>query len=108
MKTVVYLTCTKLPCTDVLQAPVILCLKDTIELLSGTKTLPALLATSQEIFDDCECLAYWRYTLAYDETLLVDPEVLLVPDDILGIFCETCFTDWVKELIAQAILEAQI
>lgn len=100
MESVLYLTCTKLPCIGTSQAPIVLCIADTIALVSGNQTLPGFLITSTEVIDDCNCVGYWRYTLAYDETLLTDPETLLVPENITGIFCETCFSDWLKELIA--------
>lgn len=97
MKSVVYLTCTKLPCIGTSQANVVICIKDTIELVSGLNNLPAFLLVSTEIHDDCNvCNSYWRYTLSYDENLLEDPETLLTSDDITGLFCKTCFTDWIE------------
>lgn len=96
MESLVYTSCTQLPCIATSRAPIIICVKDTIELVSGGHTLPALLITSTN--DDCSCPSSWSYTVSYDEELLSNPELLLVASDITEIFCETCFTDWVQEL----------
>lgn len=98
MKSVVYLTCTKLPCVGTSQAPVVLCISDTIELVSGNHTLPGFLLVSSELSDDCSCQPYWRYTISYDEELLSDPDTPLTSADITNLFCETCFTDWIREI----------
>lgn len=103
MKSVVYLTCSKLPCIGTSQAPIVICVSDDIELVDGWKTLPGFLVTAEQVVDDCQTDNFWRYNLAYDEALLVDPEVLLTSTNITGIFCEGCFSNWVRELVEQVI-----
>lgn len=102
MKSVVYLTCTSLPCITVTAAPIVLCLSPELETESGNPTIPGTLTAAEKILNDCGDKEYWRYTISYDETLFVDPDTTLVAENILAIFCETCFTDWIQTLIAAA------
>lgn len=103
METLVFNSCTKLPCIGTSNAPIILCIDDDVSLVSGGHTLPAVLNTGQESADDCSCEGYWVYNVSYDEALLTTPEVLLVSADITAVWCLDCFTDWIQELIANAI-----
>ncbi len=107
MKSLLYLTCTQLPCIGTSQAKIILCIRDDVFLASGKHTLPGFLATSIQKGGDCSGQSYWEYTLAYDENLLSEPETPLVATDILSVFCESCFTDWIKELVAEMIADAE-
>lgn len=102
MQTVLYTTCEQLPCLGISQAPIVLCIAPAIALVSTQHTIPGTLVLGTQIVDDCNSIAYWNYTFAYDESLLTDPTTLLVSANILGVFCESCFTDWIKELIANS------
>lgn len=103
MESVNFLSPTLLPCSGTSQAPVILCLVDTVELVSGYHTVPAVLTVVQDEFDGvCGDGLQYRYTFAYDETLLTDPTALLATPDITNVFCDDCFLAYIRELIAGA------
>lgn len=96
-------SCKQLSCVQDSQAPVILCLEDTVSLVSTGHIISAFLLTSEHVNDGCDSAQFWRYTISYDESLLTDPTTPLVSGDVKGLFCEDCLTDWVRELIAGTI-----
>lgn len=48
------------------------------------------------------CGTTYRYVITYDDDQLVDG-ALLLPRDILGVFCQGCLTDWVKEQVGNEV-----
>lgn len=72
-----------------------------VELVSGGTTLEA------EILN-INCL---NYTLSYDEELLTSPEILIIPENITGVFClNACLVTWLREfavIVAPATMEDQ-
>lgn len=99
MQSITYISCEQLPCIGTSQSPIVLCIDPAVSLVSTHHTVSGFLLVSENITDDCDRPQYWRYTFSYDESQLTDPTTPLTTAQIKGVFCETCFTDWIKELI---------
>lgn len=97
-KTVVYTSCSRISCASSESPDVILCLSSDDLLVSGKSTIAGVLSKVYKINECCD-KAYWRYVITYDETLLVNPTTALTTDNIEGIFCKGCLTDWVQDEI---------
>lgn len=108
-KKVVY-TAGRISCINTTPPPtVILCLASSDLLapidcpISGESpydftTIEATLTKSWANCNACNQVSY-SYVFSYDENLLADPTSALTADDIVGVFCAGCLTDWVKEQI---------
>jgi hypothetical protein len=51
----------------------------------------------------CGTIESYRYVVSYDENLLTDPEYALTSDDISGIFCKDCGSQWVEDLVGNEV-----
>ena len=51
----------------------------------------------------CGTACSYRYVVSYDENLLADPESALTSEDISGIFCKDCGTQWVEDLVGNEV-----
>ena len=99
-KSVLWSSCFRLSCSGQQTPSVILCLKDSALLAAQECPYPytTLEATLTKNWKDCaqNCAQpTYRYLFSYDESLLADPTTPLTTDDISGVFCEGCLTDWV-------------
>lgn len=96
-KSVVFSTCSRISCAGQSSPEVVLCLIDDL-LESGRSTIDGILTKVYK--DNTGCgNPVWRYVVSYDETLLVDPDVVLISTDVTGIFCKGCLTTWVDDEI---------
>ena len=103
MQILTYVNKTKLSCSCVTTAPIFVCLVDPARLLVPKGGLEATLSAFTEVLGVCDEQNY-MYSLAYDESLLLDPTKPLTCADISGIVCEDgCLLTYVKFLIDQAI-----
>lgn len=98
-QSVVFSTCSRISCAGQSSPEVVICLDSDELLTSGRSSLDGVLTRVYKDNNCCETVA-WRYVIAYDETLLVDPDTLLVAADINGIFCKGCLTTWVEDEFA--------
>lgn len=111
LQTVVYTATTRLDCAGCREVPIILCIDSALVAqgecpitLEDTdfvyNTIAATLLQTRE-FKKCGVL-YYQYTIAYDDTALVPPN-LLTCTDILGIVCEGCLTTFIRDTAGQEV-----
>lgn len=105
LRTLQYYSNVKLPCVGCSPANVIICVKEGVT----TDQICPNLGNAKFIYGQVinyvlleQCNRYvHRYLLEYDD---VDTNgEALVTNDIKGIVCEGCQTDWVKELVGQPV-----
>src|SRR3989304_9083080 len=95
-----------LPCIDCENAEIILCVpalkvasrncpeQQTVQPFSYS-FIEAQICSIRKIKS---CPLKYKYILKYDDSQLVQGEIIK-SEDVLGAFCEGCFTQWVKELV---------
>lgn len=98
-KSVVFSTTGRISCAGQSNPTVILCLSDDTLLASGRSTIEGTLTNAYRTGNDCSCPT-WRYVVSYDESLLTDPAVALTADEVTGIFCKGCMTNWIEDEVA--------
>lgn len=86
----------QLQCTACLPADVILCVnpEKTVDSLTA---IPAVVTARTFSKNPCG-LSNYTYTFEYNSDLLLEGEVIL-RNDITGVFCKGCLTEWVEEQI---------
>lgn len=108
---VLFTTQTNLDCKCITSAPVILCVSSEIvaphicpEGGDDTETNYAystIEATVENFTVHIKCEdKFYSYAFQYDDEQLID-EATLTPGDIFGVFCEDCFSQWVKDMVGQ-------
>lgn len=95
-KCINFYTNTPIDCPSCFPTDAILCLPTEL-VLSGKKTIEAVLINSLQQASNCNG-AFYKYTFTYDDELLV-ADTVLRSEDILGAFCKNCLTDWIEDLI---------
>lgn len=105
MRTVIFSTSTKIPCSCQQGAEVILCLVLDTLLASGKQTLAGTLLNAIHVCEDaCDDNPHWHYNIEYDESLLEDPNTPLTSDDITGIFCANdCFFKYIQDNVFEGV-----
>ncbi len=103
-KYIQYCSRTRLSCSLVTDAPVVLCIEDSAILAPTACPLPAtedyvgtfVAATICQAYTNVEGCgqAAWYYTFAYSDAVLADVNTPLVSGDITGVFCRDCLTDY--------------
>jgi hypothetical protein len=107
-KSVLYTSCSRIACASSESPTVYLCIDDptilaTIVCPAGTTpyqptTIDAILTKTWK--DGSRCgTGMWRYLFQYDENDLADPTGVLTAEDITGVFCAGCLTDWIEDAI---------
>lgn len=94
MQNVIYNTITKLICSCVEDAEVILCISPSTLVATGLPTIEATLIGSSELCGASGERLY-QYVFNYDETLLTDPTVPLYALNISGVVCRGCLTTYI-------------
>lgn len=67
---------------------------------AGSPFLDSVIVSQQEMRDTLG-VTYWYYTFSYDTTELASPSTALVQADILGVFCQSALTEYIRYLITQ-------
>jgi microcystin-dependent protein/sulfur transfer complex TusBCD TusB component (DsrH family) len=101
------------PCANCIPADIILCLDpETIaprpclndedeETTYEFHTIDATLTGYSYVPDNCGA-PYYKYTISYDDSQLVDL-TLLLQEDILGIICKSCLTHYIDDKAGYAV-----
>lgn len=89
---------TKLSCWDCQYSDVRLCVPSELivqtPLIGSRSTIAAQLVSN--VYQNVDCENVYQYTFSYDVTQLVD-EQPLTTEDISGVICLGCFTDWIEQ-----------
>lgn len=105
-QTVDYLSCTRI-CCGTLPSAVIICLPSAIvaphvcTITEEDDTYPRAYVLAEISAERCistGCKTNYIYSISVDDTQLID-DTTLSGSEITGIFCRSCFTDWVEDAI---------
>lgn len=95
-----------LSCAGCLPADVVLCvnpglLPQPLDYYEFTTIDASLVSIAKST--TCGCEATYRYTFEFDDLDLIAPTELIA-SDITGVFCKSCFTQWVLDEIQRTML----
>lgn len=110
---VTYTCRSELPCSGNLPSDVILCVPSS---KVAVHTCPAGADSGDQVFTYTfieatltavsatlgDCSLNFKHTICFDDSVLLEGQTLL-DSDLTGVFCEGCFSDWVKEFAGEEV-----
>ncbi len=111
-KCFIYTSESRLACGNCLPADVVICVStgkvaprqcaDDTDQPFSYSTLDASVVSQCKIPGSCGA-SLWKYTICYDEDLILSGQTL-GQSDISGVFCKGCLANWVEDVVGNEIL----
>jgi hypothetical protein len=102
LRTVEWSSSVYLACSTCLPSDVILCVRGELlpQSIEGYEltTIDASLTAASKM-TSCDCAGLYRYTIEYDDALVLEG-VELICSDITGVVCKGCLTKWIEDQFA--------